>query len=373
MSHIEARHATVRRLLTSRSVQTWPVSFPDLSGQWVFLQCRQKDNPIYLRRSRKQTALRKRQREGQRAKARAGRGLQPQRGQKKHHKTRGGGWRGGGAWRACVRERLRARRWGSVSLAELATEYQTHKAANTEEYQRWLRAGRAATASARRSHKHSFGGKPRSAARDRSGAIKQALANRMRECAGGSVDHLMRWTADALASGCTVAETTSVARLVGRTQTGKEIAQLNREVDALDNFQEQIGAGAIAAVRHSTPELAGLPMVAIPTTIGTHIAVGAPGTDEVASAVSWAEDNNKKHRLGARLQLHWELLHSLVRGPGLLATTPRWMRATTMAPNVGWQVCACALMKESSLEGESRSSANASKNSLLSGTRSGRS
>ena len=40
ISHLESRNASIRRLLTSRSVQTHPMTSADLSAQWVFQQHR---------------------------------------------------------------------------------------------------------------------------------------------------------------------------------------------------------------------------------------------------------------------------------------------------------------------------------------------
>ena len=38
MSEVEARHASLRRLLLGKSVQTHRTEFPDLSAQWVASQ-----------------------------------------------------------------------------------------------------------------------------------------------------------------------------------------------------------------------------------------------------------------------------------------------------------------------------------------------
>ena len=40
ITNVESRHASVRRMLVSRSTQTHPMSFGDLSGQWLFQQLR---------------------------------------------------------------------------------------------------------------------------------------------------------------------------------------------------------------------------------------------------------------------------------------------------------------------------------------------
>ena len=40
ISRVEAKHATIRRLLVAASLQTHPQAVQDLSAQWVFLQAR---------------------------------------------------------------------------------------------------------------------------------------------------------------------------------------------------------------------------------------------------------------------------------------------------------------------------------------------
>lgn len=63
ISAIEARHATIRRILTSSSVQTHQQSFAELVANWVFLQARvrQADRaPWSVARSRRRTVAQSR-------------------------------------------------------------------------------------------------------------------------------------------------------------------------------------------------------------------------------------------------------------------------------------------------------------------------
>ena len=69
ISSLETKHASIRRLLTSRSVQTHAISLSDLSGQWVLQRIRAAHNtfagcPKKPRRKRQTTRVKKTRKRG---------------------------------------------------------------------------------------------------------------------------------------------------------------------------------------------------------------------------------------------------------------------------------------------------------------------
>ena len=78
---------------------------------------------------------------------------------------------------------------------------------------------------------------------------------------------------------------------------------------ALDTFQAGPGAAIVRAVKEAIPDLAALPMVALPTSTGNHVRVELPSTETLANTVSWVNANAQRSGLAVRLEEQWEQLH----------------------------------------------------------------
>ena len=135
-SDLESRHASIRRMLVARSVQTHSLSFSDLSAQWVFQQHRtaqKRTSGARLFGKGQQGASRaakKRADAKSRSKASAGR------------KQKSGF---GGAWRAWVRRHCAGRSIAENDLTAVAADFAAGRAAGSAEFQEATRVGRAAT------------------------------------------------------------------------------------------------------------------------------------------------------------------------------------------------------------------------------------
>lgn len=140
ISHIEARHASIRRMLTVKSVQTHPFSFEELSAQWVLQQHRTSEQFLDNLCQRPGCAL------GGRASSmhRTRPTLRKKEKAPSAKQRRRAGF--GGPWRAWVRLRCAGRRRAEIDPSAQAAAYNAAKEQGFAEYMRAVRLGRAATA-----------------------------------------------------------------------------------------------------------------------------------------------------------------------------------------------------------------------------------
>ena len=307
VSHIEARHASIRRMLVSKSCQSWAMAFPDLSAQFLFMQQRHHQVPHYLLSlsKKRKSAAKKRCDGGHAKRKRPG----PSR-----RKKKGAGRGGGGPWRAWLRLQSRGGS-GAQTMADMAADYRAAKAARSEAYLKAKRLGSVATDFARRASGHGFGGSRRTGLHVNRAKRRMAMARQMRAWAGSTASQAFGLAAMAQATNSSVAETVAIARQVGRIDTVAHQADLQKALEVLHVYDEKQGRGAVAALRHVCPALAALPMVAVPLGSGMHVHVKAPTPEDVAGPLAWAASHSQKHGMSTRLEAHWDLLHREIAPP----------------------------------------------------------
>ena len=305
ISSVESRHASIRRLLTARSVQTHPMGFADLSAQWVFQQHRTQQAAEQPKKKAEAKQGDRRSENGRQQKARAVKKTTTT----KRGKPRKPGF--GGAWRAWVRMKASAYRKpdGVVDMAELSKAYRDAKADNTEEYQRAARVGKEATKQGRRTGRHGFGGAAATRRKAQSSVRRWALALQMRGWGADPAARALALAAYTSAAGHSVQETLAIARHAKRLEGQAAAAEEQKQAEALARFRSSEGESAIRAVKQSLPELQPFPMVANPSPQGLCLEVEGPSEGEVCRAVSWATELARTNEMASRLQGQWELLH----------------------------------------------------------------
>ena len=267
VSNIESRHASVRRILTARSVQTHPMAFPDLSGQWLFQQFRTQRRAARTgRQTMRGRGVPKASAAGSRKRKRSSSG--------KRQRTRAGC---GGAWRAW--ERMFARKFktpgGRVDAQALARAYRIARRDRTDDYEKAVRVGKEATKRGRREGTQRGFGKPLAQQQRKQGQVqKWALALQMRGWSSDPATRALTLASRTFGSGRTVASTLAVARRVKAMERADDSAREKELASALARYQDTHGLAAIRAVKNSVPAFRSLPMVAHPSHVGC--ALGSP-------------------------------------------------------------------------------------------------
>ena len=144
---IESRHAASRRVVNSRSIQTWSLAGQDLSAEWVIRQ------HVLLRQHVQPNAKKEAKKPGRR----------PRTLTRKSRKLSSGG-----PWKAFCREHFsEGRRFTKSSIKDARDKYVTEKRANSVDYQRWVQVGKFAATASRMGVK----------AYDRTGTRRQSVAS----------------------------------------------------------------------------------------------------------------------------------------------------------------------------------------------------
>ena len=234
VSNIEARHASVRRMLTARSVQTTPMGLSELSAQWYFQQFRTGQSALRhghrgRRAKGRQLAKKKAKRVKKTATAAA------------TQKRRNPGF--GGAYRAWMR--LKAKDYtddrGKLDHTALARAYYVARDAGAEDYDRAVRIGSAATQVGRMGRSCGFGKSAKQQRRQADKVRKWSAALHLRNFASDSASRALALGSPTFAGGCSTAEAVAIARRA--MSLGRQEADVIEEdlVTALAQFQSDDG------------------------------------------------------------------------------------------------------------------------------------
>ena len=309
ISHIEARHASVRRMLTIRSVQTNPASLDSLSAQWLFQQHRTAGQRFAERAPRPHTATGKKRNANVLETAPKRRVALPTRSKRTWSQSHG---RGGGAWRAWVRRHTAGAKKEDVDFKELAANYQHAKETQSPIYRECLRVGRIATQVGKLTGKHGFGVSAKAARRAKQplARLHQMLTNQMPETDYGT--EAIGVATRSIAVGVNVPQMMSVARLDQRLTASKAAGQDRQQRVELKEYERTTGADFVRAFQRAHPDLAGLPLACEPSVVGRHLRADLPTITDVEKAVSWANRHAHASGLAARLETQWGELHHTV-------------------------------------------------------------
>ena len=303
ISHVESRHAPVRRMLYNKSVHTHKMEVGDLSAQWVFQQVRthtraddkrgHEHRPPHLLQKGKEKQKKKKRKQ--------------EKNQKRKKKAAGFG----GAWRAWVRMFARgySTGFGKIDMARIAEAYRHAKAASSDEYMRAVRVGRAAFMQRRIWGQPGFGKPPAQARRSRVSLRRWCLRLQLHGWGRDDASRSLALADHALAERLSVADAVGLARLSKRLQAEGVARQRVEAERALRVWQSTEGEATVREVKAAMPELASLPLQATPSPIGAHVCVQAPSHDDTFGAVAWAMHHAKQFGLASRLQKGWEMLH----------------------------------------------------------------
>ena len=300
ISQVESLHASCRRLLKSKSLQTHQMSVSGLSSQWV---C-QRHRCDGKRRRRREVAESKKPKKAAitRKTRRKTSGAPSRTGSKKVKKP---GF--GGAWRAWMQLFGRRRPTGG-SVKDVSAEYRAAKAANTPEYQKAFRVGKAGTSS-RKQGGRGLGRKRVFEAVGRRAWLKQchrALADIPSDQVGEVALAIARHAA---ANGATIAETLSIGRARAAEVTRREKLLADHELQTIEQYASTIGATAVQQFKEEFPQYRHELIVAEPAPFGPLLTVQAPNADEAVHAWSHAAEHSNATGLAVRLDKQWDFMH----------------------------------------------------------------
>jgi len=338
ISHVESLHASLRRMLTARSVQTHRLGLSELSAMWVCQQFRtwhkKRHSGVVPRKpggAKKQSGPGKQVIKRFRAKT------------SEHTPDQRPG--AGGAWRAWVRKLGSKSAVSGKLVQSLATKYREAKAAGTTEFLDAKRAGVLATEAHRRNpgigRGKAFGGSTVASMRPRKALMAHWLSlvkqnQQQRDPAAALV-----WVQKSLESGATVAQSLSMGRVANRelaTQIRQEKEMLLGE---LEKFQQHAGMEAMNQLKATQPGLGKFPMQAEPCAGGgVHVQVCMPDSSEVRRAVSWANENYKASPLGIELDKHWASDAEMLMAEAC-PEVPEPPPEQQQGPCLGFGICLC--------------------------------
>ena len=303
-SLLEAKHASIRRLLLSASMQTHALAHPQLSARWVLTQCR--------RRGRKRTAtkvIRKRpgpnEKKGRRKR---GTGFMTKKGNLKQAPR-------GGVQRAFVRLTSLGTR-GSPDVSEVARRFREHRAAGTplfhsaqslaEAAKKRIAAGVGGGIGAQ-----TFGLKARQIRRTQMQALADALSNRTLDM--NTDDRRMIATRTSLAQAGNLPEALRLAR---SSDMSASRCRRNAEAAAALQLQEWQASQeeSLQSIQQYLPEQSGANLELVPFAGGvrcvdcTHRHLAS-----VTAGVAWAVCNYRTSPLAAAMEQDWQLNSELLK------------------------------------------------------------
>ena len=279
ITEIEARHATLRRLLLGKSLQTHKMDFEDLSGQWVALQHRLH----HCRPAPKsQTKPRPKKRGRARGAFRGGASdTQPR-------QRRGFG----GAWRAWMRMRARGHAPKEGLAAAHAAEYRAAKRERSEAYEAAVALGGLMTEHAKRKGNVVSAVDTPNVKRRRLESLRLVLHT----SASQEVDvvsRTMSLAAHALAQGASVGQTLLVARQASRLATQCANEEVARVDATLQRYASGPGAAASLRVLGARPWLSRLRPAPVPRVHGLCFELEPVSFEDVNSVVIEAPKRNE--------------------------------------------------------------------------------
>ena len=305
ISHIESRHASVRRVLTAGSVQTHAVSLALLSAQWVVQQHR--TTRVEISASSKQSNPKAAPAPDRRRRRKTEKGAE--RSTKRQWQQRAGR---GGAWRAWVRLFTSRKQLRDVDLTSVAASYRSAKATHAPDYQRAQDLGLAATQSGRATGAHGFGGSAEQVRRSRRKLLHAQRRMQILAIADTPTATSIAFAAHGVAAGHTVADTLSMAKMGQREAAAAAARAREDRLATLRSFVETATPGAVHAIDRVLPGVAALPVAAEPTSFGKHLSVQVASREQVHQALSWAHHHSQTSGLAKRLEEQWSKLHHTV-------------------------------------------------------------
>jgi hypothetical protein len=308
---IEARHASIRRILTVLSTQTHTLDFADLDSRWIFLQARSRSVDAAPWQTGKFKEKARRKDLSAKAKAKAKRKAPP-----RHPATRGA-TRQGGAPRAFIRTRTLGT-VGRPDFKQLNADYREAKAANTQEYRRAVRLGKAATQKGRAERK--AGGPLRRSSVF--GVVGEQIKHRalkqlaVRSCSQMAPDDpaaaAFAMGARAVQAGLSIRECMQVARRVVREAGALAAKQADDDFEVLRKFRSTAGAAAVAQLLQDLPELSQFELVPHAAPHCPVFRVVPPSSQDVTSAISFAHNESSTTNLSAKMADSWEGTHKTI-------------------------------------------------------------
>ena len=299
VSTIEARHASIRRLLIASS-QTNPVEHGHLSAQWLCMQARTR-----LREMERYAATaigRKRKaREALRERRIARQKRQRPPARTPHHS-------GGGAWRAFARLKLLGIR-GRPDFTELGRVYRAERAANTPDYQRAVNMAMAAKRCVKWKIKlpgPTFGANSK---RSQSRVMQEFRHAVWSKSIGLDDDERMLAVADRVAElRMGARESISMVRAIHKYDAQQLELQRKQAFAALEEWRQGPGAAIVQAVANSHPAMGALSLVPEPCGPYSVVSASPQELSPVGEALAWAH-GTKSTTLSSCLEKQWRALH----------------------------------------------------------------
>ena len=307
---VEARHASIRRILTILSCQTHTLDFADLDSRWVFMQARSRSVDAAPWQKGKFRERARRKRASNKAKAKAKRA--PLR------RSRGPSGRAG-APRAFIRSRTLGVA-GSPDFGALAAAYRAAKAANTEEYRRAVRVGKAGRDKGRAERKAGtstrasvFGWKGRQIQQHslRKLAATRHLQQREQD-ATDPTTAAFAMGARALRAGLSIKECLQIARASVKDSGSLVAQQAEEDFQALQRFRATTGAASASQLCQDLPGLSKFELVPHASAVCPVFWVAPPASKDVTSAVSFAHHESLTTNLSSKLADSWEANHKTI-------------------------------------------------------------
>ena len=303
-SQIEAKHATVRRLLVAGSHQTHTMDQPVLSAKWLLSQHRIGR----AKRSGKAGASKKVRRGNGKKKSRAPK--MTKRGKERRRPR-------AGTWRAFVRLTTAMKKLGHrPNLRDIGAEYRDHKRARTALYLKAMALGDLALRRAKMiptiasGREPAFGPRLRDIEKDQLRSLSDAMWQRT--AAMNKEDRMLAVGAKSLEMNLTLGQSLAQARRVERLVTIEERAQA-AEADAKLAQWSALHEGDVDDIKGHIPELASTLVTCSPSP--DHMGIFTCATmdvDQVVAAVAWATENGQTSSLGTALSEHWEARHQML-------------------------------------------------------------
>lgn len=321
-SRIEARHASVRRLLHSKSLQTHPLTIGDLSAHWVCLQHRRhSEKPDDHKATKKAAKGKKQNRKRKRSAKRQERS-------KRSNKNPIGG---ANTFHVYIRRWFAKRRRenndkpGEFSESKAAAAaYRSERDAGTQEHRTAQRiAGAAKEAVKLGARGKGIIGERVRDVRVRSQRIREAL-----QCvvssSGDCEAQATTLAAQAMARGATLGETLAVARKAHREETARSARKEAEEVRTLQKYKATVGAELVQWVKSVEPGLEHMDLVGVPSVHGATLRVSGALAVDVTNAIAWAA-GNRATEVSKCLERQWETQHDLLTEaecPAVVHTPP---------------------------------------------------
>ena len=298
ISKVESKHATVRRLLTILSTQTWGADLSYVSALWVLLQQRRANALRADARGRKNK-----------------RGAMPPRTYSRVQVGKAKAKRvpRGGTYRAFVRLTTKGAR-GRPDLAKVADEYRRHTRAHDVLYQRAARLGRAASWAGRFCSRSasSFGPRTLDERRKQLGAMRNALW--ARTAGQDAAARALALSGVALRQGCSLGETVAFSRSCAREAGAQTRAELDAARQDVRQFQlGPAGRDQLATLTSGLPHIAMVDVHPIPAVFGDCFGVGDPDPNDAVKGAAWVGANGKRcGGVGVAVDEFWKDLHKLI-------------------------------------------------------------